>query len=160
MTVVAVDVGPAEIETIPELARIWHDGWHDAHAAIMPELVSLRTRRSFQERLPALLADTRVAGPRWAPVGMCILKADELYQLYVAREARGAGVAQALIADAERLLRERGVSLAWLTCAIGNDRAARFYEKSGWIRAGTMPYRAETSSGPYEVDVWRYEKRL
>jgi ribosomal protein S18 acetylase RimI-like enzyme len=89
-----------------------------------------------------------------------VLKGDELYQLYVAREARGSGVAQVLVTDAEVRLAGKDVAVAWLACAIGNDRAARFYEKCGWQRAGTVLYRAETSRGPIEMDVWRYEKRL
>jgi ribosomal protein S18 acetylase RimI-like enzyme len=78
----------------------------------------------------------------------------------VSREARGSGVAAALTADAEARLAERGVETAWLACAIGNDRAARFYEKSGWRLAGTVVNPAETSSGPFPLEVWRYEKRL
>jgi GNAT superfamily N-acetyltransferase len=89
-----------------------------------------------------------------------MLKGDELYQLYVSALARGTGVAAALIADAEARLRAGGVQLAWLGCAIGNDRAARFYEKSGWHRVGTVVERLETSSGEFPLEVWRYEKSL
>jgi GNAT superfamily N-acetyltransferase len=78
----------------------------------------------------------------------------------VSPEAHGTGVAAALIADAEMRLAARGVETTWLTCAIGNHRAARFYEKSGWRRAGTVTDLSETSQGPYPVQVWRYEKRL
>ena len=88
------------------------------------------------------------------------LKDDQLYQLYVDRDARGSGAAQALIADAEKRLSDKGVATAWLECAIGNDRAARFYEKCGWVRVGTQPYRAVTTTGTFEMDVWRYEKQL
>jgi hypothetical protein len=42
------------------LARIWHDGWHDAHAALMPKLVPFRSLDSFRERLPALVPETSV----------------------------------------------------------------------------------------------------
>ena len=73
-----------------------------------------------------MLPDTSVAGPSGAPVGLCVLRDDELYQLYVAREARGSGVAQELVADAETRLAANGVSVAWLACAIGNERAGRF----------------------------------
>ncbi len=53
-----------------------------------------------------------------------------------------------------------GVRTAWLACAIGNDRAARFYEKSGWRRAGTVVYQAEAPDGSLPLEVWRYEKHL
>src|SRR5882672_3051390 len=79
---------------------------------------------------------------------------------FAAPEAHGSGVAAALIADAEARLAARGVETAWLACAIGNTRAARFYEKSGWRRVGTVINPAETSSGPFPLEVWRYEKRL
>ena len=48
----------------------------------------------------------------------------------------------------------------WLACAIGNDRAARFYEKNGWRRTGTIVNDAETLQGPFPLEVWRYEKAL
>ena len=89
-----------------------------------------------------------------------MLKDAELYQLFVSAEARGTGVAAALLADAEARLAANGVRTAWLACAIGNDRAARFYEKSGWRRVGTMVNEAETSEGTFLLDVWRYEKVL
>ena len=143
------------------LARLWYDGWQDAHAAILPaELARDRTLLSFTERVSATLADVRVIGPQGAPLGFSMLKGDELYQFYVASEARGAGIAAALIADAEAKLSERGVETAWLACAIGNARAARFYEKSGWYLARTMVSRLDTVDGPFDLQVWRYEKRL
>jgi GNAT superfamily N-acetyltransferase len=154
-------VRDADAEEIDELARIWYDGWHDAHAQIVPAgLAEFRTLESFQERLQAALPNVRVAGPAVAAVGFYIVKDDELYQLYVSAQSRGTGVATALIADAEARLSEKGVGTAWLACAIGNERAARFYEKSRWHRAGTMDYQAETSRGQFLLQVWRYEKPL
>jgi hypothetical protein len=43
---------------------------------------------------------------------------------------------------------------------IGNDRAARFYEKQGWKRTGVMINHAETASGTFPLETWRYEKKL
>jgi ribosomal protein S18 acetylase RimI-like enzyme len=154
-------VRSADATEIDYLARLWCDVWHESHARLLPpELVRLRTLESFRERLQAALPSIRVAGPLGAPVGFSVLKGDELYQLFVSREARGSHVAAALIADAEARLAERGVETAWLACAVGNDRAARFYEKSGWRPAGTFVSPAETSRGPFPLEAWRYEKRL
>jgi GNAT superfamily N-acetyltransferase len=156
-----MDIRDAEEHEVEPLAKIWFDGWTDAHARIVPaELKRVRTLESFTERMRAALATVRVAGPSGAPVGFHMLKDDELYQLYVAAQSRGLGVAAALIADAEAQLARAGVETAWLACAIGNDRAARFYEKSGWRRVGNMINPLETPDGVLNLEVWRYEKRV
>ncbi len=154
-------VRSAEERDLDQLAQVWFDGWHEAHAQIVPPgLTRLRTLESFRDRLRAALPDVRVVDASGAPVGFSVLKGDELYQLFVSAQARGSGVAAALIADAEVRLRATGVQTAWLACAIGNERAARFYQKCGWHRVGTMLNQAETSAGTFPLDVWRYEKRL
>lgn len=154
-------VRAAEATELDQLARVWFDGWHEAHARIVPaELTRVRTLPSFRDRLQAALPDTRTVGDVCSPLGFCVVKGDEVYQLFVAKEARGTGAAAALLADAEARLSANGVATAWLACAIGNDRAARFYEKSGWRRAGTVVNFAETSAGAFALDVWRYEKQL
>ncbi len=151
----------ARADEIDALAELWHEGWRDAHTGIVPvELARLRTLDNFRERLGGALVETRVVGPLGAPAGFTILKGDELYQLYVARTARGTGVAAVLMTDAEQRLGRRGVTTAWLACAIGNERAARFYERQGWRRAGVATNAAETSQGTFMLDVWRYEKAL
>jgi GNAT superfamily N-acetyltransferase len=156
-----MQVRSAEAAEIDHLARLWHEVWHETHAPLSPpELTRLRTLENFRDRLKAAFPNIRVAGPLGGPVGFCALKGEELYQLFLSLKARGSGVAAALIADAETRLAESGVETTWLTCAIGNDRAARFYEKSGWRLAGTVVNPAETSIGPFPVEVWRYEKRL
>ena len=156
-----MDVRAAEEAEIDHLARVWFDGWRDAHEQIVPvELTRLRTLESFGTRLRADLRHIRVVGPFGAPVGFCIVKGDELYQLFVSAPSRGSGVAAALIVDAEARLSEGGVKTAWLACAIGNERAARFYERRGWYRAGTMVNRLETDNGLFLLEVWRYEKSL
>lgn len=154
-------VRAADETEIDQLAGVWYEGWHDAHARILTaELTRLRTLESFRERLQAALPNVRVVGPFAGPVGFCIVKGEELYQLYVSARARGSGVAAALMADAEARLAESGVEIAWLACAIGNERAARFYEKCGWRRAGTVVYQPDAANGTRPLEVWRYEKRL
>jgi ribosomal protein S18 acetylase RimI-like enzyme len=156
-----VDIRAAEMGELDHLARLWHEGWHDAHATLAPPgLAQARTVDRFRERLAAALVDTRVIGPVGAPLGLCMIKEDELYQLYVARDARGTGIAAALIADGEARLAAHGIATAWLACAVGNDRAARFYEKSGWRNARTVVNRLDTPDGVFEVTIWRYEKRV
>lgn len=37
-------------------------------------------------------------------------------------------------------------------------RAARFYEKRGWVNARTQTNRLEVPEGVFEIRVWRFEK--
>jgi ribosomal protein S18 acetylase RimI-like enzyme len=146
---------------IDVLSTIWHEGWHDAHGSILPaELARERTLESFRERIRAALPTVRVIRNDAEPVGFSMIKGHELYQLYVAAQSRGSGAAAVLIDDAEAQLAASGVETAWLACAIGNERAARFYEKRGWRRARVEAYHAETSSGAFPLEIWRYEKVL
>lgn len=151
----------AEVFESDTLAELWHSGWQDTHAAILPpELARHRTLDSFRQRMRAHLADVRVAGEIGNPLGFSMLKDDELYQFYVSAETRGTGLAPELLQDAERALRARGVVNAWLACAIGNERAARFYAKNGWTLAGKATIDVEIPGGTYPLQVWRYEKVL
>ena len=154
------NIRDAKSTEIALLARIWFDGWQDAHARIVPaELARVRTLQSFEERLRAASTPVRVADTD-APVGFYILKGAELYQFYVSSSARGSGIAALLIADAEGYLSKTGVHTAHLACAIGNDRAARFYEKCGWLKTGTVTDEVEVPGGTFALKVWRYEKSL
>jgi ribosomal protein S18 acetylase RimI-like enzyme len=155
------NIRDARATDIDQLATIWYEGWQDAHSRILPaQLARWRTLESFRERLRRSLASVRVAGRIDAPIAFCMLKGAELYQLYVSSAARGSGVAAALIADAEAQLRENGVRTAWLGCAIGNDRAAKFYEKCGWLRTGVVTELLDIPGSTFPLAVWRYEKSL
>jgi GNAT superfamily N-acetyltransferase len=157
----AMNIRPAEETEIEPLATLWYQGWQDAHKPITPpELAQYRTREDFRHRLQANLPNLRVTGPKGHPTGFCIIKNDELHQLYVAATARGTGTGAALLADGEARLRAQGVKTAWLACAIGNDRAAAFYEKNGWHLAGNRIVQLEIPKGLFPLEVWRYEKAL
>jgi GNAT superfamily N-acetyltransferase len=156
--VVIRDGAEGDVDT---LAHLWHSGWQDAHAEILPdELKRLRTLESFRERLAVGLADVRTAERAGALLGFSFAKGDELYQFYVARVARGGDVSALLTADALATFRRSGIQTAWLACAIGNERAARFYEKHGWHRVGKMTSQLPTPDGTFPLNVWRYEMSL
>lgn len=146
---------------VDQIAQVWYDGWQDAHAALMPEtLTHARTLDSFRERIRAGLSRVRVVGSLGKPVGFYMLKGEELDQLFVAAEARGTGVAAALIDDAEAMLARNNVETAWLACAIGNHRAAKFYEKCGWRLTGNVVVKLDIPGGQFPLEVWRFEKPL
>ena len=156
-----MQVRDAKPEEIERLAVLWHDAWHQAHAAIVPaELTRSLTLEGFRDRLNAAMPAVRVVGPVGEPVGFCLLRGGELHQLFVAAAELGSAAEIALLDDAERLMWSVGVRRAWAACAIGNHRAARFYQTRGWSFAGTMVSQVETPAGPFQLTVWRYEKSL
>lgn len=159
--IVSITIRAPFDDELPALASLWHEGWHEGHASIVsPALTRLRTLDDFSARLKRLLPYVRVSGKVGTPTGFCVVKGDELHQMYVARSVRGQGVAAALMVDGEQRLRLAGHELGWLACAIGNDRAAHFYQKCGWACRGEITLGSETSAGDFPVKVWRYEKRI
>ncbi len=149
---------PAEM--VP-LTALWHRTWHEAHAAIVPAaLIASRTPASFAERLRGAGDRLRVAGPAGAPLGLCMIKDNRIDQIYVARTARGSGLARALLDDGAQRLSGAGVRLAELDCAEQNDRAARFYAREGWQRRGIEMAPVDTSEGEMLLRVIVFAKRL
>ncbi|WP_394177427.1 GNAT family N-acetyltransferase [Yoonia maritima] len=144
-----------------QAAQLWNNGWHEAHAKIVPsKLVALRTIESFKRRLKDDTVYPRVCIQDDEVLGLCITRENELYQIYVSPKARGRGVAPALMMDAESSLLETGYLSAWLACAMGNDQAARFYKKSGWHNTGERTVELETSQGAFSLKVWKFVKSL
>jgi GNAT superfamily N-acetyltransferase len=108
-----MDIRAANESEINHLASLWYNGWQDAHANILPvELARHRTLDSFRQRLQAIWPEVRVAGPIGEPVGLCLVKDDELNQLYVDTATRGTGIAARLLADGEAQMRARGIKTA------------------------------------------------
>ena len=151
----------AEASEMPVLARLWCDAWREAHEAYVPvELTAIRTLESFEERLRRFGDALRVAGPTGAPLGLCVVKGDELNQLLTSSAARGQGVAQALIADGEARIAAAGHKMAWLDVVKENDRAIRFYEKCGWRKRGIEVTPLDTLDQPFSLEVLIMEKLL
>src|SRR5919106_3604920 len=148
----AVALRPARRDDAKAVAEIWYDGWRDGHVGHVPdELYAARTRASFESRAPQRVNDTVVAIVDDAVAGFVMVVDDEVEQVYVSVGHRGSGVADTLLAEAERLVRAGGHERAWLAVVAGNTRARRFYERRGWVDEGPFDHRAEGPSGPIHV---------
>ena len=157
----ALPIRPASPADLDPLARLWQQGWNDAHAAFVPpDLLQYRTLNSFRARLDAYGDRLRTAGPPGTPLGLCAIKPDELDQLYVAPDAQGTGLAARLLADGETRLAAQGTTRAHLLCLKENARAARFYERQGWSNLGVREEALDTAEGPYPIKLFRFEKSL
>jgi ribosomal protein S18 acetylase RimI-like enzyme len=156
----APELRPAVPADIPSIAEVWHSSWLDGHLGHVPEaLHEHRRREDFLRRVPPRLPATTVAVVAGRIVGFVALRDDEVEQLFLAAEARGSGVARALLESAERSI-ARLHDRAWLSVAAGNARARRFYERNGWREVAAFDYPAETRTGVLLVPSLRYEKAL
>ena len=152
---------PVTRADLPALAELWFRGWHEAIADLVPhELVAARTKSGFARRLDEMAPTLIAAGPEGAPLGFCAVKEDEIYQIFVAPEARGSGLAARLLAEGEARIAAAGHDAAWLHCSIGNDHAARFYERAGWYLAETEHAAFGDGDAWVSLDILVYRKRL
>jgi GNAT superfamily N-acetyltransferase len=143
------------------IAEIWERGWRDGHLGHVPaELISVRTSDTFLTRSTERLNETTVGVVDGEVAGFVMVVDDEIEQMYVASNHRGTGIADLLMEDAERQIREAGHPVAWLAVVAGNVRARRFYERRGWSDDGLFDHRAPSDQGPVIVPAHRYVKQL
>jgi GNAT superfamily N-acetyltransferase len=145
---------------VDAIAELWHRAWRDGHLGNVPDaLLPHRELESFRARVPERLSGTTVASVGASIVGFATVLGDELEQLFVAEQARGGGIAVALIRHAERMIAQH-FELAWLAVSKGNVRARSFYAREGWNDVGPFDYEAQVAGGTIAVPCHRYEKRL
>jgi ribosomal protein S18 acetylase RimI-like enzyme len=148
-------------EDASAIAEIWRLGWRDGHLGLVPdELVDARTEESFRARASQRAGEMTVAVVDEAIAGFVLVVADEIEQVYVSASHRGTGVADALLGEAERQVRENGHAKAWLAVVAGNARARAFYERAGWRDEGPFEYAAASENGPIAVPCQRYTKQV
>lgn len=153
----AVELGTAAASDADDVARIWREGWADAHLGNVPrELVEARTSESFIERACKAIDRTIVATRAGAVVGFVMIDGDQVDQLYLDRSARGAGIGAALLSEAERVVIASEYACAWLAVATRNASARGFYEREGWIDEGPFVHEAPVPGGVVAVDCHRF----
>ena len=140
--------------------------WRAAYAGLIPTqvLAGLDAERDAARR--AADWDERHADPRivelvaeadggvvgWAACGPSRdpeRGADgELYALYAASERWSTGIGHALLVRCEDDLRAAGFTAADLWVLEGNERAASFYERHGWVEDGGVQVDERTLGTP------------
>ena len=151
---------PAAEADTDAITAVWHAGWPDGHLGNVPdELLEHRRLADFRRLVTARIDATTVAASEDGVIGFVTVHEDEVEQMYVAKSARGSGVAAKLLTHAEQTIANRH-DLAWLAVVAGNVRARRFYERQGWQDAGAFDYYAEVDGGTFTVPCRRYEKPL
>lgn len=153
----------AEAADQADIVRLWHQGWHDAHAALVPPgVLAFRSADHFGIWLSEA-RDTFYVAADTELRGFVSVKDAEIVKLYVGRSARGQGVAHRLLSFAERTLSESGVREAELFCTAGNSRAENFYRREGWTLSGTFDdflWVPEGVTVRFAVRTHRFQKNL
>lgn len=128
-----INIRPATRDDCAAIVEIFHQGWHDGHADLVTaDILPFRTPEALRAIYEAS-TDSYFVAERRGILGFVGVKEDELTKLFVAREARGSGVAVALMKFAEQKIAENGFSVAKLECQAGNIAAEKFYARNGWV---------------------------
>ena len=170
----AISVREAVPDDAPAIADIHVRGWKQAYQGIIPDEVlaplSVAQRQRFwegeiaepphghatfvAERDGAVIAFAS-AGPSRDPDAE---GAGELYAIYAAPEAWGAGSGRALDPEVRAHLKDRDHHEATLWVLTQNDRARRFYERTGWFADGGT--KSENWRDLVTLEEVRYRTRL
>ena len=110
-----------------------------AEEALAPETWAARLARSTTsgiDRALAAEANGELIGLAWAKQDADDASIVNLFQMWVAPEARGQGVAGALLDEAVRWATARGARALQLGVTCTNAGAVRLYERAGFVEAG------------------------
>jgi GNAT superfamily N-acetyltransferase len=122
-----VTLRQARPENARTIAEIWHLGWRDCHLGfVSQELIEARHEDSFRRRAAERVNDTTLAVVKGKIAEFVMVVDNEVEQDYDLALHRGEGVADMLMEDAERRIKDGGYMSAWLAVVAGNKRARRF----------------------------------
>ncbi|MGJ8570506.1 MAG: GNAT family N-acetyltransferase [Hoeflea sp.] len=128
-----IEIRPARPEDHAEIVEILHQGWHDAHAHLVAvEILKYRTSHYIDD-LYRTSTDMFHVADEGRILGFVVVNGAELTKLFVARDVRGSGIAEKLLAYGEEKIAAGGFAVGELLCLAGNERAERFYTRAGWI---------------------------
>jgi ribosomal protein S18 acetylase RimI-like enzyme len=154
------------------IARVHVRSWQEAYRGIMADsllagLSVAKWTQDWQERLASTARITLVVEKAgviqgWVALGPAHPRENageggEIYGLYVAPESWSQSLGGKLLARAERMLLELGYRQISLWVVDANQRARRFYEKSGY---GQDRSGREIERGGMPLNQLRYTKIL
>jgi GNAT superfamily N-acetyltransferase len=152
---------PAMINDLEAIGVLYHSVWHETRAANMPVREQRRRALSFfLDRMRLLLPTVLVEDRAGSLAGFASWQGRMLMlgQLYIDRACRGTGIAVALLWASELAITSSGVTEAELRCLVGNHRAHRFYQRSGWIDRGEVVENLAGDLGEASIPFWRMTK--
>lgn len=104
-----------------------------------------------------------LAAADYGPAGYFALVPDRrsssalLSKIYVRKDQRGSGLGKSMLAEADRLCREAGVSTIWLTVNKHNSDSIAWYEHVGFAKTGPI---VQDIGGGFVMDDYRMERTV
>lgn len=92
---------------------------------------------AYEAETPVGYAFLREAGP---PIGVIGAKPVELARIYFEEQVTGKGYGSMLMTACTERAIQAGYDVLWLGVWERNERAIRFYEKKGFVQAGSLPF--------------------
>ena len=126
-------IRPARPDEYDEIARVWMESWVSTGLAeasdVLLTALRVRLREEVENGWTVFVAEDQAT-----LAGMLALHLSDNYldQLFVAPTYHGKSVGQQLLAFTRRLLPDE----IWLRCAVGNEKAWRWYEREGFVFEG------------------------
>jgi ribosomal protein S18 acetylase RimI-like enzyme len=171
-----VDIRPARMEDVPQIAVVHVRSWRAAYPALLPQAyldgLDPSQRIGQWERIVSaagwshggtLVADAGGRLPGFVSYGPArdddadSRRAGEIYAIYLVPAAWDEGIGRQLMAAALGRLGEAGFDQVILWVLDSNARARRFYEAGGWLADGAE--KRDDSSGVPMTEV-RYRRSL
>jgi ribosomal protein S18 acetylase RimI-like enzyme len=128
--------------------RRYLDAQYD-EAMIATELGGTTTRYALARCAGETLGFMKLIHERPSPIGG--ERGALLDKVYLDSSTTGRGIGAQLIAEAERLARERGDRLLWLDVLRSNDAAARLYARLGFVEVGQLPFATDLGEIGFRV---------
>src|SRR5215217_5370927 len=161
-----VTVRPANTADVPEITRIYNEGIRDRLATLETEERTPEERQAWlearDERHPVLVAERGGTVAGWGSLNVFNPRPAYMhvadFSIYVGREARGAGIGQALLAALIECARELGYHKLVLAAFPQNAAGMRLYTRFGFREVGV--YREQGFLDGRWVDVIIMERLL
>ena len=158
-----IEIRPAKPQDRATIVEILHHGWHDGHAHLVPpELLQYRTLECIDDMYGSS-TDTFYVAEDDGILGLVAVNGEELTKLFIARDARGTGVAEKMMTFGAQKIGENGFAAAKLLYLVGNAPAERFYARTGWIEDHRRHYplwMPKGASGHFTVETICLHKKL
>jgi ribosomal-protein-alanine N-acetyltransferase len=152
-------VRPASADDLEPMIELARRSWLSAFAQTAPfALIAWwaaedRTRKLYE----ATWRDMFVLVDAGAIAGILQPTIDEINGLWIHPARQGHGFGAWLLGEGERMVRDAGHGVAWLTCSAFNPNALRFYARQGYVE--TARTREVHRSG-VEIEEIRMERRI